>query len=698
MSAPRRRPLTSRDLLRLRTVSDPRLAPGDERVAWVCTRAVPERNTYGSDLMLSDLAGEGPEQVVPTGVERATHPRWSPDGRRLAFLAPVAPPRGGGQAAGMPPGARGPQLHLLDLDDGSVRRLTDLAGGVHAPAWSPDGRRIAFLTYVDPNRGLQSLADLEPPVGDLEARFTRDVLVARRRRWKLDGAGYLGNQRLQVAVLEVPPPGGGPVPAPYLPAGVDGHLGPPAWSPDGRRLAAVGNLRPEEDEDRRAYVYLVDPGGATPPVELFGLAEIRHDALAWSPSGEWLAVCGHDDPRLGHYGNQRLWIAPAAGGAPRCLTAGFDRTFGQTVWGDACGYGGAGGPRWLDDGSLLTLLSDAGGVRLVRVDEHGRVTPLTPGDAVVSAFDVTAAGDQAVVLAADARQPGDLFVVDLHRPEAPWRRLTAVNAGLLAEVSWSEPLPFRCRSGDAEIDGWVVPPVAREPGRRYPAILYHGGGPGGMRSSAYFFEFQLYAAQGYAVIYANTRGCQGYGEAFCTAILGDWGGADHVDNLAALEYACSHFDFIDPDRLAAAGGSYGGYHVNWILGHDARFRCAVSDRSISNRLSSWGTSDIGHLREFEFGGGPPWETTGHYLRQSPLRYIGRAATPTLVVHSDQDLRCPVEQGEQLYLALRRLGVPTELVRFQGENHGLSRGGRPWHRVFRLDRYLNWFQRYLIETP
>ncbi|MCZ7567133.1 MAG: prolyl oligopeptidase family serine peptidase [Ardenticatenaceae bacterium] len=196
------------------------------------------------------------------------------------------------------------------------------------------------------------------------------------------------------------------------------------------------------------------------------------------------------------------------------------------------------------------------------------------------------------------------------------------------------------------------------------------------------------------MVYCNTRGCQGYGESFCTAILGQWGGRDYEDNMNGIHAACERFDFIDPHRLGTAGGSYGGYQVNWAVGHTHLFRAAVSDRSVSNRYSSYGTSDIGHLREFEFGDGPPWETTAAYLNQTPLQFIGSARTPTLIIHSAQDLRCPIEQGEQLYLALKRVGVPTELVRFSNESHGLSRGGRPWHRVFRLDKYLEWFGRWL----
>jgi dipeptidyl aminopeptidase/acylaminoacyl peptidase len=216
-----------------------------------------------------------------------------------------------------------------------------------------------------------------------------------------------------------------------------------------------------------------------------------------------------------------------------------------------------------------------------------------------------------------------------------------------------------------------------------------------MRACVFVHEFQVLAAAGYAVVHCNARGNQGYGEAFSTAIRGRWGDLDYADNMACVQGALTQFDYLDPTRLGVAGGSYGGYLVAWIVARRPEFRAAVADRSLVNRFSQNGTSDIGHLLDLvEFEGRTPWSDPETYLDRSPLRYMGGARTPTLVLHSGQDYRCAVEQGEQLYMALRRLGVPTELVLFPTEGHNLSRGGRPWHRVFRLERYLDWFRRWL----
>ena len=383
------------------------------------------------------------------------------------------------------------------------------------------------------------------------------------------------------------------------------------------------------------------------------------------------------------------------------MTPGYDGTLGVAAGTDLGRYGGDAGVRWLPDGRhVLALLSERSAVNLCNIDTYsGEIRMVTHGDHLVAAFSLDAAAQRAALLIRDAQTPGDIFIVDLDAEPAAPRRLTDVNRNILAELEIAPPQHFTFAGDDGvQIDGWMLPPVGRAASTtaagKSPAILFHGGGPGGMRGAAFMFEYQALSAAGYAVLYCNARGCQGYGLAFCTAILGDWGGKDYADNMACLDAALARFDFIDADRIGVAGGSYGGYHVNWAIGHTRRFRAAVSDRSVVNRLSTYGTSDIGPQREFEFDGGPPWETTASYLKQSPLTYLGAAATPTLVIHSARDLRCPVEQGEQLYSALLRLGVPTEFVRFPNESHELSRSGRPWHRVFRLDRYLDWFARYL----
>jgi dipeptidyl aminopeptidase/acylaminoacyl peptidase len=270
-----------------------------------------------------------------------------------------------------------------------------------------------------------------------------------------------------------------------------------------------------------------------------------------------------------------------------------------------------------------------------------------------------------------------------------------VNDELLAELALPEPERFVSRSGPVEVQGWIHWPPQREEGAETPVILYTGGGPGGMRAEVFVHEFHLYAAQGYAVINCNARGNYGFGEAFSDAPRGDWGGVDYEDNMAFLRDVLEAHPELDGERLAVAGGSYGGFMASWIAARHPEFSAAVVDRTLFNRYAFSGTSDIGLLLDLvEFDGRYPWEAAERYLEVSPISYVGDVRVPTLVVHSALDHRCPVDQGEQLYMALRVQGVPTELVRFPNETHELSRNGRPQHRLYRLASYLDWFGRWL----
>jgi dipeptidyl aminopeptidase/acylaminoacyl peptidase len=686
--ATKTRPLEARDLLRVQMADDPQISPDGSQIAWVHTWMDSARDSYRSAVCVSDVA-TGEVRRVSGDIGLNSHPRWSPDGQQLAFLA--TQPQDTVQA--MPP-----QLCLVPARGGAASRLAEFKHGAGEPAWSPNGRFIACTTMVDPRRGLETFA---PPkeADDLYERYNQDVLVVRRRNWKMDGFGYRGELRRAVVVVDV---GGGTfdessVAIEALALGAyDLHT--PRWSPDGTQLAVVGNLDADADAVRRQFVYLVDlDAPSAPPRKLAGLEDIRHTQVAWSPDGRRIALSGHNDATLGHYGNQQLWTIDVDSGALICITAEHDCTLGHAAYTDVGRYAGDDGLLWLPNGRhVLALISQAGTVHLARIDvESGEIEIVTTGDFTVAAFSVDAAGERVAALIREALNPADIFQLDLQQP-APLvpRQVTAVNADWLAEIELSQPEKFQFRADDVTVDAWILPPVGRKPGQNCPVVLYTGGGPAGMRAANFLFEYQLLAAQGYALLFCNARGCQGYGQDFCTAILGAWGGHDFADNMRCLDEAVARFDFVDSDRVGMAGGSYGGYLVNWALGHTDRFRATVSDRSVFNRHSSYGTSDIGHLREFEFDNGPPWETGEHYRAQSPLSYIGAAATPTLVVHSAQDLRCAVEQGEQLYLALKRLGVPTKLIRFPNESHGLSRGGRPWHRIFRLQAYLDWFEEWL----
>jgi dipeptidyl aminopeptidase/acylaminoacyl peptidase len=291
--------------------------------------------------------------------------------------------------------------------------------------------------------------------------------------------------------------------------------------------------------------------------------------------------------------------------------------------------------------------------------------------------------------------PGDLWAVRLEGRKITERRLTTVNVGLLDAIELSLPERFTYEGADGwPVEGWVMRPAGFREGQRYPTILQIHGGPHGAYGEAFFHEFQLLASEGYAVVYTNPRGSQGYGQAFTAATHHDWGGKDYEDIMRGLDAALARYSFLDPDQMGVAGGSYGGFMTNWVVGHTDRFKAAVTMRSISNHLSQWGTSDLAFMKGFWEFPGDPWEAPMWYWERSPLAYVTNIRTPLLILHSEMDLRCPIGEGEQLFAALKKLKREAVFVRFPNESHDLSRIGKPKHRAERLRLIVQWFADHL----
>jgi dipeptidyl aminopeptidase/acylaminoacyl peptidase len=661
------------DLLGLVTVDDPQLSSDGRFVAWRrgTIDAATDR-TLGSLVVQPLDTTEWIEVVPPAAGVRS--PRWMPDGGSLAYLASV----NGANEVMVVPAAGGPS-----------RALTSLGLPIEDLAVSPDSAWLALIAR-------------RPDAPERSTPRTGGPLRVTRLRWKRDGTGLVGDTFDHLLLLRVP--GDGEPPTRRARSLLAGRLdvAGPSWSPDGRYLAFVAPPHdPEWERRRRAGVYVLEVArrGAQPRC-VATFAELRTAAPAWAPDGRQLALTGHDADGIGHYGAQRLWVVDVTSATRRAVTTDRDGTFGNAAYTDT-GGSGATGPKWTSDGrGVVAVLSRGAHVRLVRVDLAGRVQNLTAPDRVIAGFSLTREGSRAVVLSQPRDRSADLELIHLDprheisdRGGAASRRLTFEGERVLGGAAAALPRHLRVEDGRGpDLDAWVLLP--QESTGRCPVILYTGGGPGGMRSDNLQFEWQVFASAGYAVVWANTRGCQGYGDPFCTAVLGSWGEADFHDNLRALDSALAAYPELDPQRQAIAGGSYGGYQVVWALAHTDRFRAAVADRAVVDKFAAFGMSDIGPQRAFEFGGALPWEDPHAYFRQSPIASIGSVRTPTLVVHSADDHRCTVGQGEALYASLRAQGVPTRLVRFPNESHGLSRSGRPWHRIRRLQEYLDWFGRYL----
>ena len=524
--------------------------------------------------------------------------------------------------------------------------------------WSPDGTRL--VSVVRTGREEQGSAQHSHKPKTPPARLITVL------KYRYNGEGFTYDRRRHLFVIDA-----ASGETRQLTQG-DWDDTQPAWSPDSRRLAFVSARHPDRDHDHAVDIFVADADGGAPTQVTPGGGVCA--LPAWSPDGRSIAYLGYaeaaDAPR-----NSRLWLVPAAGGPPRCLTAHLDRDLAITE---------TAAPIWQADGSAIVVgVQDRGTTGVIQVQvADGTVLPLVHGKRSVTSYSV--ANATVAFTAAEPHRPAEVYV----RTALGERQVTALNAGWCATVALPEPEHFIVRAEGGEIDAWVMRPAGFEPGQRYPTLVNIHGGPFAQYGWTFFDEFQVQTGAGYAVLSCNPRGSSGREDAFARAIIGCPGEPDSADVLAMLDEALRRYDFLDPERVGLIGGSYGGYLAGWLVGHTDRFVAAVPERGLYNRYSKDGTSDIWsgstYLRVHQ------WENPELYWRYSPMAYVQNIRTPLLILHSEEDLRCPIEQAEQLFTALKQMRREVRFVRFPGENHELSRSGKPSHRVQRFGYILDWF--------
>jgi len=651
LAQPAKRSITLDDLVKIRSVGDPQRSPDGKWVAYTVGTTDAEKDKRDTDIWMASW--DGTEQIrLTSSPDGESSPRWSPDGRTLAFLAS----RGTEEEKKL-----GAQVWLLDRRGGEAVKLTEIKGGVNDYAWSPDSRHLVIVSSDrDP-------AD-EPEKMEGWKRKTRPPIVIDRYHFKQDRSGYLKRLYSHLWLFDVAARKAEP-----LTTGSYSDTSP-VWSPDGSRIAFVSERGPDPDRSPDSNVFVVEARPGAEPRQLTTYEGPDGGRLSWSPDGQWIAFLRGDEPRFSAYNLNKLAVVPAAGGATKILTETLDR--------------GVSGPiLWARDGtSLLFLVADDRTTYVGRTPvSGGPVEKLTTGRRTVS--NISLGLDGAVtLLAGTATEIAEVNALE----DGRLRRLTHQNDALLAELQLATTEDFTSTSKDGTVvNGLIVKPASYTAGKRYPTLLRIHGGPNGQDDHGFSFERELFAASGYVVLAVNYRGSSGRGSVFQKAIFADWGHKEVIDLLGAVDQAVA-MGVADPARLGIGGWSYGGILTDYTIATDTRFKAATSGAGSALQLSMYGSDQ--YIRQYEQEIGVPWKVTDKWLRISyPFFHVDRIKTPALFMGGERDFNVPIIGGEQMYQALKSLGVETQLVVYPGQFHGIT---TPSYVRDRYERYLAWYGKFL----
>jgi len=673
-----KRPIAIDDIYRINSVEDPRVSPDGQWVAFVRVTIDRMENGYKRNIWLWPTVGGEPRQLTRSGKD--FYPRWSPDGRSLALVSA----RDGK-----------PQIYVLPVEapGGEARAVTSMPNGAISPAWSPDGTQIAFLASLNAEeREKEARGEKpEPPSDKLEGKHRKERQEEDEKK-RLDpypvlripfraGTAFLGDRYTQVYVINAAEAGKPEDNLPRRLTDIDANHEPPAWSPDGQFIYTSRQVDISKDEpfrDNSLFRIRLSDGVSE---------QITDDQYVCygvqpSPDGQWLAYIRfprHERSVTEHI--NRLAIQTASGGEARDLNVELDESALDYFW-------------MADSSAIVFNTNTRGDCPIRRVSpQGGAVETLSHGRFKSVSVTVGPRGEAAYT-ASTPSQPIELYTMSAGG-EA--QQVTHFNKEWLESIIIQNVHELKWTSPDGnEVQGWYLLPVSYEEGRKYPLVVNIHGGPHvmwGPSEASMFHEWQTHAAQGYVVFFCNPRGSDGYGEAFIQALHAAWGDVAFKDVMSGVDALLAK-GFVDADRMAVTGGSYGGYMTAWVIGHTDRFKCAVSQRGVYNLLSFYGTSDVPSLISGEFST-EPWEGHDVLWKHSPLAYAHQIKTPLLILHAENDYRVPIEQAEQLFAYVRRSGGTVEFIRFPRDGHELTRSGEPDHRVSHITHQVNWFNKYLM---
>lgn len=666
---PEKRLLSVEDLNRIQMIESPAISPDGTCVAYVVVTPDPMGKGYKRNLWLVSTNGtHTPHQITFSGKDNS--PRWSPDGKMLAFVS------GRGKKS---------QIYLLPTAvPGEARQLTNLPNGASTPRWSPDGKMLAFLAPMNADeRATEDKGEeISPPADELESQYREDrqkqdndTFFDPLHVWKIPfraAKTYRDGRYQQLYITSLDEEA-----KPYRLTDLDVNYGEPEWSPDGKFIFVHRQFDHRTDEAWRGRsIFKINVADGTEE----RLLDEKHGTFnpLPSPDGKWIACI-----RMFEGATDLLplfSVIPAEGGEAIDLNRELDRSVYNA--------------KWTADNQLIAAVASEGRGEIYRFNPVDQTyEALMQGEIEVSSLDITASGDIAFA-ASTPQNPSELYFQKVNSSEP--QKLTTLNQEFLDEVIVQPVQEIRFQSDEGmEIQGWYLLPVGYEEGKQYPLALNIHGGPHAMwgaSTASMWHEWQYHAAAGYVVFYSNPRGSDGYGNKHLRDLHAEWGNIAMVDVMAGID-AMIEKEFVDANRMAVTGGSYGGYMTGWIVGHTDRFKAAVAQRGVFNLVSFYGTSDIPYFMETEYDG-LPWRDHERMWQHSPVAHAHKVKTPLLIIHAENDFRVPIEQGEQMFAIVHRAtDTPVEMLRFPREGHEMSRTGEPNHRISRLTEMVNWFDKY-----
>jgi dipeptidyl aminopeptidase/acylaminoacyl peptidase len=684
-SAAERRPITEKDLFKFVWVADPQIAPDGSQVAFVRVTADEKKDGYDTSIWLVKTDGSEPARAITSGT-RDTGARWSPDGRRIAFVRSV-------EKDGRP---QPPQIFVMSMTGGEPWAVTEMPRGAGSPEWSPDSRTIAFSSSARADEVGQSAKPAGDKPRESDVRVISDAVY---RANGVAGTGYVDRDRpAHIWTVTVPATASDKTTPKPLTSGEFGENNF-KWSADGSRVFFVSDRRREPyyfPRDSDLYSIAKDGGEPARVASIDGSI----GAYALSPDARRLAFVGAlaGNPERS-YTQPDLWVMDIGTGAPRNLTADYDFDMNGGLGGDqrAPRGGSPGGPVWSRDGRTISIVvGEHGNANLKRIDvASGRIEAVTKGNSDVMSYTADPGAQRIAFVLSSPTSVGDLHVAATSDTASAPRKLTTFNDELFGQLTMNEPEEIWYPSFDGrKIQGWILKPPGFDSTKKYPLILQIHGGPHSAYGNTFTHEFQWMAAKGYVVLYTNPRGSSNYGQEFGNIIQYNYPGDDYKDLMAGVDEVLKK-GYVDDSRLGVTGGSGGGLLTNWVVTQTTRFKAAVSQRDISDWSNFWYTADFTLFTPTWFRKAP-FEDPADFARRSPITHVAKIQTPLMFILGDEDWRTPpAAGGEDLFRALKYLKRPTVMVRFPGENHELSRSGRPWHRVERLQHIVGWFDKWLM---